>query len=124
MLRSAPTNFAMPRFSSSCSEDLLAALDALGLEAARKAPDALKGLAAASQNISKVVQKTELRINEEGTEAAAATAVVATRSAAVSPDQYVKMIVDKPFVFALRDRQTGLVLLQGYVAEPAAAPGL
>jgi serpin B len=112
----------MPRFSASGNEDLLATLDALGLEAARKAPDALKGLAAASQSISKVVQKTELRINEEGTEAAAATAVVATRSAATAPDQYVKMVVDKPFVFALRDKPTGLVLLQGYVGEPAAAP--
>jgi serine protease inhibitor len=30
------------------------------------------------------------------------------------------MVVDKPFVFALRDRQAGLVLLQGYVASPAA----
>jgi serpin B len=111
---------AMPRFSASGSEDLLPAVDALGLGAARKAPGALKGFSAASQTISRVVQKTELRINEEGTEAAAATAVTTTRSAMPSPAQYVKMIVDKPFVFALRDKRAGLVLLQGYVAKPAA----
>jgi serine protease inhibitor len=111
---------AMPRFSASGSEDLLPAVDALGLGTARKAHDALKGFTATSQTISRVVQKTELRINEEGTEAAAATAVTTTRSAMASPAQYVKMIVDKPFMFALRDGRTGLVLLQGYVAKPAA----
>jgi serine protease inhibitor len=109
---------AMPRFSASGSEDLLPTLDALGLEAARKAPGALKGFSAKSQAISRVVQKTELRINEEGTEAAAATAVLTTRSAVTAPTQYVKMIVDKPFMFALRDRRAGLVLLQGYVGQP------
>jgi serpin B len=111
---------AMPRFSASGSEDLLPTLDALGLEAARKAPGALKGFTATSQTISRVVQKTELRLNEEGTEAAAATAVMTTRSAVSSPTQYVKMIVDRPFVFALRDKRAGLVLLQGYVGEPVA----
>jgi serpin B len=111
---------AMPRFSASGSEDLLPAVDALGLGSARKAAGALKGFTATTQTISRVVQKTELRVNEEGTEAAAATAVTTMRSAMASPAQYVKMIVDKPFVFALRDKQAGLVLLLGYVAKPAA----
>jgi serine protease inhibitor len=108
---------ALPRFSVSGQEDLLAALDALGLAPARVAGDSLKGFTAVSQTISRVVQRTELRVNEEGTEAAAATAVTTTRS--VSPDGYVKMVVDKPFFFALRDRKSGLVLLEGYVAQPS-----
>ena len=110
---------ALPRFSASGSEDLLPVLDALGLEKARKAAGALKGFTATSQTIARVVQKTELRVNEEGTEAAAATAATTLRSA--MPRQYVKMIVDKPFMFALRDKRNGLVLLQGYVAKPAPA---
>jgi serpin B len=111
---------AIPRFSMSGSEDLLPILDVLGLAAARKDPTAFKGFTAAAQTISRVVQKTELRVNEEGTEAAAATAVTTLRSVASTPTQYVKMVVDKPFLFALRDRQAGLVLLQGYVAKPDA----
>jgi serine protease inhibitor len=107
---------ALPRFSASGSEDLLPVMDALGLAKARKAPGALKGFTATSQTIARVVQKTELRVNEEGTEAAAATAVTTLRSA--MPRQYVKMVVDKPFMFALRDKRAGLVLLQGYVAKP------
>jgi serine protease inhibitor len=108
---------ALPRFSASGQEELLAALDALGLAKARTSGDSLKGFTAVSQTISRVVQRTELRVNEEGTEAAAATAVTTMRS--VSPDGYVKMVVDKPFVFALRDRKSGLVLLEGYVAQPS-----
>ncbi|CAN7725090.1 serpin family protein [Bradyrhizobium sp. LjRoot220] len=109
---------ALPRFSASGAEELLPVIDALGLAKARKAPGALKGFTATAQTIARVVQKTELRVNEEGTEAAAATAVTTLRSAA--PRQYVKMVVDKPFMFALRDKRAGLVLLQGYVAKPAA----
>jgi serine protease inhibitor len=108
---------ALPRFSVSGQEELLAALDALGLAPARMGGDSLKGFTAVSQSISRVVQRTELRVNEEGTEAAAATAVTTTRS--VSPAGYVKMVVDKPFVFALRDSKSGLVLLEGYVAQPS-----
>ena len=110
---------ALPRFSASGSEDLLPVLDALGLEKARKTAGALKGFTATSQTIARVVQKTELRVNEEGTEAAAATAATTLRSA--MPRQFVKMIVDKPFMFALRDKRNGLVLLQGYVSDPSEA---
>jgi serine protease inhibitor len=108
---------ALPRFSVSGQEELLAALDVLGLGHARTSADALKGFTAVSQTISRVVQRTELRVNEEGTEAAAATAVTTMRG--VSADGYVKMVVDKPFVFALRDRKSGFVLLEGYVAQPS-----
>jgi serine protease inhibitor len=41
---------------------------------------------------------------------------VTTRS--LAPDPSLKMIVDKPFVFALRDQKTGLVLFMGYVGTP------
>ena len=54
-------------------------------------------------------------MDEEGTEAAATTAVTMTRTA--MPARTVKVVVDKPFVFALRDRQSGLILLSGYVGR-------
>jgi serine protease inhibitor len=107
---------ALPKFSLSASEELLQPLDALGLRAARQLPDALDGFSDEQLNISRVVQKLELRLSEEGTEAAAATAVVTTRS--LAPDTHLKMVVDKPFVFALRDQKTGLVLFMGYVGTP------
>jgi serpin B len=109
---------ALPRFSLEGKRELLAALDALGLRRARRSPTALSGLSPTPQVITRVVQKTVLRVDEAGTEAAAATAVTTTR--ALQTD-FVKMTVDKPFLLALRERSTGLILLAGYVGRPAAA---
>jgi serine protease inhibitor len=106
----------LPRLSLSATEELLSPLDALGLRTARLAPDSLEGFSSANLVITRMVQKLELCVNEEGTEAAAATAVVTTR--AIRIDNHVKMIVDKPFVFALRDQKTGLILFMGYVGSP------
>jgi serpin B len=106
---------ALPHFDVSASEDVTGPLDRLGLQKARLAPGALPGFTSDPARITRLVQRMELRVNEEGTEAAAATAVVAERG--VDPD-YVQMVVDKPFVFALRDKTTGLILMAGYVGEP------
>jgi serine protease inhibitor len=112
-------DIALPKLSLTAAEELLPPLDALGLRAARQAPDSLRAFSPASLTITRVVQKLELRLNEEGTEAAAATAVTATRS--IAQADYVKMNVDKPFVFALRDQRTRLILFMGYVGSPPAA---
>ena len=110
-----PGELSLPRFALTSSADLLHALDALGLHPARASPGALAGLSPAPMNIAQVLQRTEIRVDEAGTEAAAATAVMTTRAVATD---FVKMTVDKPFMFALRDAQSGLVLLTGYVDNP------
>jgi len=107
----------LPKLSLSAAEELLRPLDALGLRPARQMPDALEGFSAMSLLITRVVQKLELRLGEEGTEAAGATAVVTTRS--LGPHDHISMIVDKPFMLALRDQKTGLILFTGYVGAPA-----
>jgi serine protease inhibitor len=109
----------LPKVNLTAAEELLRPLDALGLRPARQSPDALDGFSAMPLVITRIVQKLELRLSEEGTEASAATAVVTTRS--LGPHDHVKMIVDKPFMFALRDQKTGLVLFTGYVGAPAEA---
>jgi serine protease inhibitor len=107
---------AMPKLHLTAAEELLRPLDALGLRAARQARDALAAFSPEPLVITRVVQKLELRLDEDGTEAAAVTAAMTTRS--LAPEQPVKMIVDKPFVFALRDQKTGLILFMGYVGNP------
>lgn len=63
--------------------------------------------------ITKVAHKTFIEVNEEGTEAAAATSVgVGIKS--LPP----RFIVDRPFFFAIRDNETGTVLFVGTVVEP------
>ena len=110
-----PGEISLPRLRLGGSADLLTTLDALGLKPGRLSAGALGGLSPAPMIIAQVLQRTEIRVDEAGTEAAAATAVTTTRAIATD---YVKMLVDKPFLFALRDAASGLVLLTGYVANP------
>jgi serpin B len=65
--------------------------------------------------ISAVVHKAFVEVNEEGTEAAAATGVV---MAAASVERVPEVRADHPFVFALRDNRTGSILFLGRVADP------
>ncbi len=65
--------------------------------------------------VSKVIHQSEMEVNELGTKAAAATAVITGRSPGASA---FTMTVDRPFLLALRERRTGLLLFLGYVADP------
>ena len=105
----------MPRFTLRQGAELLPALDAAGLRQVRFEPGAFSRLSPDRVDMSSVVQKVFLAVNEQGTEAAAATAIT-TRTASIRvklPED--KLVVDKPFIFALRDKVSGLVLVSGYV---------
>lgn len=108
---------AFPKLTLAASGELLQPLDTLGLSLARHSPRGLQGFSDAPLEIARIFQKMELHVNEEGTEGAAATAVMTTRGIAIARD-HIKMVVDKPFVFALRDEKTGLILFMGYVGSP------
>ncbi|MBX9694741.1 MAG: serpin family protein, partial [Cyanobacteria bacterium] len=70
--------------------------------------------------ISSVLQKAFMEVNEEGTEAAAVTAVEMVMTAAqMEPEKPFEMIVDKPFFFALQDRETKSILFLGHVVQPS-----
>lgn len=67
--------------------------------------------------VSAVIQKAFIEVNEKGTEAAAATGVIMT-ARAMPIEKRIEFRADRPFLFALRDRETGLVLFMGRVADP------
>ena len=67
--------------------------------------------------ISQVVHKAFISVDEEGTEAAAATAVIMPSSAAPSPA--VEVTIDRPFIYMIRDLQTNTILFIGRVLNPA-----
>ena len=112
----------MPRFTLKRGAELLPALDAAGLKQVRFSPTAFSKLSPDRIDMSSVVQKVFLAINEQGTEAAAATAIT-TRTAMIKMKlNEDRLVVDKPFIFALRDKISGLVLVSGYVGSiPAEA---
>jgi serpin B len=69
--------------------------------------------------IANVFHKAFVEVNEEGTEAAAATAVGLTLGASLAEPPPVPIFrADHPFVFAIRDRKSGTVLFLGRIADP------
>jgi serpin B len=66
--------------------------------------------------ISEVVHKAFVAVDEAGTEAAAATAVIMDLTAV--PDPPVEVTIDRPFVFLIRDIETGAILFVGRVLNP------
>jgi len=67
--------------------------------------------------ISQVLHKTFVQVDEEGTEAAAVTVVEVGYTSVDPPDGYY-MRVDRPFMFVLRERQSGTLLFMGKVSQP------
>jgi serpin B len=70
--------------------------------------------------ISHVIHKAYVDVNEEGTEAAAATAVgVAVPGCIIAPPPPMTFRADHPFVFLIRDQATGAILFLGRVTDPS-----
>ena len=69
--------------------------------------------------INEVIQKTYVEVNEEGTEAAAVTSV-GMRLTAAMPGEFEKfsMVVDRPFLCAIRDMESGTILFLGAITDP------
>lgn len=66
--------------------------------------------------IDEVHHKTFISVDEKGTEAAAATGIVIPVSAVVGEDPF-EMIVDRPFLFLIRERRTGAILFLGRMVD-------
>jgi serine protease inhibitor len=67
--------------------------------------------------INDVIHKAVIEVNEEGTEAAAATAVE-MRLTSVMMDEPFKMILDRPFFLAICDEETDAMLFMGSIVDP------
>lgn len=67
--------------------------------------------------ISDVLHKAFIAVDEAGTEAAAATAVIIAGTS--MPQQPVELIINRPFIFFIRDMQTGAILFMGRIMNPA-----
>ena len=107
---------AMPKFDLAATMHLLPVLDPLGLAEGRS-DTAFAGFSETPIILSDVIQKTKIAVDEHGTDASAATAVVGRAGARPDPD-IVTVSLDRPFLFAIREEASGLILLAGYVGDP------
>ncbi|HEY1916637.1 MAG TPA: serpin family protein [Streptosporangiaceae bacterium] len=111
---------ALPRFRLQTALDLVPLLRELGITLAfdRHAAD-FTGITTAEQLfVGAVVHQAYIDVDEQGTEAAAATAVTMRAMASMRRPDPITMIVDHPFVFEIIDTVTGLPLFSGRVSDP------
>jgi len=71
--------------------------------------------------IDQVFHKAFVAVDEKGTEAAAATAVVVMEASAMI-DEYLTLEVNRPFLFMIRHNPSGTILFMGRVMDPRPAP--
>ncbi|MBN2186068.1 MAG: serpin family protein [Dehalococcoidia bacterium] len=108
----------MPKFEYESSFGLKEALKTLGMEVAFTAEADLSGMNGTRDLfIQDVVHKAFVSVDEAGTEAAAATAVIVGQTAL--PPEPVAVTIDRPFIFFIRDIATDSIIFVGRVLSPA-----
>src|SRR6266511_247896 len=120
-LDSREVRLALPRFDFDSDLDLRAPLQALGMRIAFTDAADFSGITdEAALRVDRVVQRAHVEIDERGTTAAAATGATMQLVSVVTPSRPIELRVDRPFLFAVRDRMTGALLFIGQVTNPAA----
>jgi serine protease inhibitor len=110
----------LPKFKLENTFDLNQPLEALGMKTAFDIKKAnFSGIFSDPHFISEVRQKSFVEVGEEGTEAAAVTAITVMAGAIpeMNPPKPFEMIVDRPFLFAIVDARSEMILFMGVVNE-------
>ena len=106
----------LPSFELEYDTTLKGALEAMGMEIAFAEGADFTGMTPVPVHVDEAYHQAYIRVDEAGTEAAAATAVVAVEDSAPSG-----AYIDGPFVYLIRDDLTGSVLFLGRVTDPSEA---
>jgi len=113
----SPMYLSFPKFEFETEIGLRQILSEMGMPSAFNDGADFSGMTGTKDLfISDVFHKAFVSVDEEGTEAAAATAVVMSVTSA--PENPLRLEVDRPFLFLIRDIQTNSILFMGRVVEP------
>jgi len=114
-------NLWLPRFTVRAGTLLKAPLGALGVRRAFAEDAQFDGIAAEKRGlyITEGYHQAFVAVDEEGTEAAAATGIVMGTRAARPPMRTIEFRADHPFLYVIRDTKTGLILFMGRLTSPA-----
>jgi serpin B len=108
---------ALPKISSESSFNLNEVMEKLGAADCfnPSKADFTPMVTAGNMYIEKILHKANVDVDEKGTEAAAATAIVLRTTAFIEPDptEPTEFICDKPFTYLIRDNETGEILFIG-----------
>ena len=115
-------DLSLPKFTFSATPDIGSVLDTLGMaDAFDKNKANFLGIDGGVNGVNdlyigKVLHKAFISVDEKGTEAAAATAVaISTITSVILRPPPLPLVIDRPFIFLIRDRNTGLILFMGKV---------
>lgn len=108
----------LPRFEIDFRTALLPVLIEMGLRQVFEDNTSFAGIARPAPVLDTVLHRAVITVSEEGTEAAAATAVIMDRS--FERREKIEMIVDRSFLFAVQHAETGALLFIGIVDDPGA----
>lgn len=117
--KTCKVNLKLPRFKLACDYQMgKAILPEMGMHKAFTEDADFSGIAAASPLfISRVIHKTFVEVNEEGTEAAAVTAVEILNTSVPAEPEQIDFFVNKPFLFLIKENSTGAILFAGKIGE-------
>lgn len=115
-LRKEKVNIKMPKFSFESSLKLAPIFKELGMNKAftDSAECADKNV---KYQVDMIIQKAKIVLDENGTEAAAATGMT-MKLLSLDEDQEYNVFADHPFVYLLRNKETGTILFEGFVKNP------
>jgi len=113
-------SISLPKFKIEVKYDLPDTLKYLGMRSVfTQSPTNFSAMTDDSLAISRVIHKTFISVDEQGTEAAAATALSCVgECASAELGRIFAFKADRPFLFFIRDNKTGMILFQGSVVEP------
>ncbi|MBI5389913.1 serpin family protein [Candidatus Woesearchaeota archaeon] len=107
----------LPKFTFDTKYFMKGTLSALGMPTAFSGAADFSGMSGKKDlQISEVIHQAFVSVDEEGTEAAAATAVVIRVSAAILPTNVFR--ADHPFIFIIQEKAKGNILFMGRVTDP------
>ena len=109
-----------PRFKIECDIPLKEPVKNVGMKRIFEADGGLSNIADADLFVSNIKQKTFVEVNEEGTEAAAVTAIeigVTSYDPNAKP-QSIQFFADRPFLYLIKEKSTGAILFIGRMDEP------
>ncbi|MBN1669127.1 MAG: serpin family protein [Anaerolineales bacterium] len=116
-VESTPVDLGLPRSNLSAPYQLKAALMALGMRDAFGCAD-FSGIDGSLELfIDEIYHQADIALDEAGTQAAAASAIVMARKD--TPAAQITVSVDRPFIFLIRDTRSGTILFLGQVVDPS-----
>ena len=118
MMTMQPLTIQMPKFEFETEYKLVDSLENLGIHDAFDENNAdFQGMTDEQVYLDQAIHKAFVNVNEEGTEAAAITALV-VRAQSGPPEPRHEFVADHPFVFIIQENNTGEILFIGRLANP------